>query len=111
MEAAALRVEDIGKGNEACAVCIREYKDALAAVVIRRRIRGDGAMEWLCFIGEGGGLAGGAPAGQAGHAGNSSLGYCHGFDGKSKAVSNAISRFGSTCTDRTFFLRLLCVQR
>ena len=92
-------------------LALAEYKDALAAVVIRRRIRGDGAMEWLCFVGEGGGLAGGAPAGQAGHAGNSSLGYCHGFDGKSRAVNNAISRFGSTCTDRTFFLRLLCVQR
>ena len=39
-------VEDVGKGNEACAACIREYKDALAAVVIRRWMRGDGAMEW-----------------------------------------------------------------
>ena len=44
--------EDIGEGNEACAACIREYKDALAAVVIRRWMRGDGAMEWLCLVGE-----------------------------------------------------------
>ena len=50
MEAAALMVEDIGKGNEACAACIREYKDALAAVVIRRWMRGDGAMEWLSLV-------------------------------------------------------------
>ena len=40
-------VEEVVKGNEACAACIREYKDALAAVVIRRWMRGDGAMEWL----------------------------------------------------------------
>ena len=28
-------VDDVGEGNEACAACIREYKDALASVVIR----------------------------------------------------------------------------
>ena len=43
-------VEDVGKGNEACATCIREYKDALASVVIRRWMRGDGAMEWLRLV-------------------------------------------------------------
>ena len=43
-------VEDVGKGNEACAACIREYKDALASVVIRRWMRGDGAMEWLRLV-------------------------------------------------------------
>ena len=43
-------VEDVGKGNEACAACIREYKDALAAVVIRRWMRGDGGKEWLRLV-------------------------------------------------------------
>ena len=43
-------VEDVGKGNEACAACIREYKDALASVVIRRWIGGDGAMDWLHLV-------------------------------------------------------------
>jgi hypothetical protein len=43
-------VEDVGKGNEACAACIREYKDALASVVIRRWIGGDGATDWLCLV-------------------------------------------------------------
>jgi hypothetical protein len=43
-------VEEVGKGNEACVACIREYKDALAAVVIRRWMRGDGAMEWLRLV-------------------------------------------------------------
>ena len=43
-------VEDVGKGNEACAACIREYKDALASVVIRRWMGGDGAMDWLCLV-------------------------------------------------------------
>ena len=43
-------VEDVGEGNEACAACIREYKDALASVVIRRWIGGDGAMDWLHVV-------------------------------------------------------------
>ena len=43
-------VEDVGKGNEACAACIREYKDALASVVIRRWMGGDGAMDWLRLV-------------------------------------------------------------
>ena len=43
-------VEDIGKGNEACAACIREYKDALASVIIRRWMGGDGAMDWLRLV-------------------------------------------------------------
>ena len=43
-------VEDVGKGNEACAACIREYKDALASVVIRRWIGGDGARDWLHLV-------------------------------------------------------------
>ena len=43
-------VEEVGKGNEACAACIREYKDALADVVIRRWVRGRGAMEWLRMV-------------------------------------------------------------
>ena len=43
-------VEEVGQGNEACAACIREYNDALAAVVIRRWMRGDGAMEWLRLV-------------------------------------------------------------
>ena len=43
-------VEDVGKGNEACAACIKEYKDALTAVVIRRWMRGGGAMEWWSFV-------------------------------------------------------------
>ena len=43
-------VEDVGEGNEACAACIREYKDALASVVIRRWIGGDGAMDWLRLV-------------------------------------------------------------
>ena len=43
-------VEDVGKGNEACAACIREYKDALASVVIRRWIGGDGSMDWLRLV-------------------------------------------------------------
>ena len=42
--------EEVGHGNEACAACIREYGDALAAVVIRRWMRGDGAMEWLRLV-------------------------------------------------------------
>ena len=93
MVVAALRLEAMllrifARETKHVLLALVEYKDALAVVVIRRRIRGDGAMEWLCFVGEGGGLAGGAPAGQAGHAGNSSLGYCHGFDGKSRAVNN-----------------------
>ena len=44
--------EEIGKGNEACAACIREYKDALAAAILRRWMRGDGAMEWLGIVAE-----------------------------------------------------------
>ena len=43
-------VEDVGKGNEACAACIREYKDALASVVIRRWIGGVGAMDWWRLV-------------------------------------------------------------
>ena len=43
-------VEEVGEGNEACAACIREYKDALASVVIRRWIGGDGAMDWLHVV-------------------------------------------------------------
>ena len=43
-------VEDVGKGNEACAACIREYKDALASVVIRRMMGGDGAMDWWRLV-------------------------------------------------------------
>ena len=43
-------VEDVGTGNEACAACIREYKDALASVVIRRWMGGDGAMDWLHLV-------------------------------------------------------------
>ena len=43
-------VEDVGKGNEACAACIREYRDALASVVIRRWMGGDGAMDWLRLV-------------------------------------------------------------
>ena len=43
-------VEDVGKGNEACAACIREYKDALASDVIRRWIGGDGSMDWLHVV-------------------------------------------------------------
>ena len=43
-------VEDVGKGNEACAACIREYKDALASVVIRRWMGGDGAMDWWRLV-------------------------------------------------------------
>ena len=43
-------VEDVGEGNEACAACIREYKDALASVVIRRWIGGDGAMDWWRLV-------------------------------------------------------------
>ena len=43
-------VEEVGKGNEACAACIREYKDALTAVVIRRWMRGGGAMEWWSLV-------------------------------------------------------------
>ena len=42
--------EDVGKGNEACAACIREYKDALASVVIRRWMGGDGGMDWLSLV-------------------------------------------------------------
>ena len=43
-------VEDVGNGNEACAACIREYKDALASVVIRRWIGGVGTMDWLRLV-------------------------------------------------------------
>ena len=43
-------VEEVGKGNEACAACIREYKDALASVVIRRWMRGVGDMERLSSV-------------------------------------------------------------
>ena len=43
-------VEDVGNGNEACAACIREYKDALASVVIRRWIGGVGAMDWFHLV-------------------------------------------------------------
>ena len=42
--------EDVGEGNEACAACIREYKDALASVVIRRWIGGAGGMDWLRLV-------------------------------------------------------------
>ena len=67
LEAMLLRI--FARETKHVLLALVEYKDALAVVVIRRRIRGDGAMEWLCFVGEGGGLAGGALAGQAGHAG------------------------------------------
>ena len=43
-------VEDVGEGNEACAACIREYKDALVSVVIRRWIGGDGSRDWLRLV-------------------------------------------------------------
>ena len=43
-------VEDVGQGNEACAACIREYKDALASVVIRRWIGGGGAKDWWRLV-------------------------------------------------------------
>ena len=43
-------VDEVGEGNEACAACIREYKDALASVVIRRWVGGDGAMDWLRLV-------------------------------------------------------------
>ena len=43
-------VEEVGKGNEACAACIREYKDVLASVVIRRWGGGAGAMAWLRLV-------------------------------------------------------------
>ena len=43
-------VEEVGEGNEACAACIREYKDALAAVVIRRWVGRDGATDWLRMV-------------------------------------------------------------
>ena len=42
--------EDVGLGNEACAACIREYRDALASVVIRKWMGGDGAMDWLRLV-------------------------------------------------------------
>ena len=74
MEAAAFRVEAMllrisAREMKLVLVALAEYKDALASVVIRRLIRGDGAMEWLCCVGEGGGLEGGALEVQAGHAG------------------------------------------
>ena len=43
-------VDDVGEGNEACAACIREYKDALASVVIRRWVGGVGGMDWLLLV-------------------------------------------------------------
>jgi hypothetical protein len=43
-------VEDVGEGNESCAACIREYKDALASVVIRQWIGGDGVMDWWRLV-------------------------------------------------------------
>ena len=43
-------VEEVDKGNEACAACIREHKDALAAVVLRRWMRGVGDMERLSSV-------------------------------------------------------------
>ena len=43
-------VDDVGQGNEACAACIREYKDALSSVVIRRWIGGVGAMDWWRLV-------------------------------------------------------------
>ena len=43
-------VGDVGEGNEACAACIREYKDALASVVIRRWSGGAGGMDWLRLV-------------------------------------------------------------
>ena len=74
MEAAAFRVEAMllrisAREMKLVLVALAEYKDALAFVVIKRLIRGDGAMEWLCFVGESGGLEGGALEVQAGHAG------------------------------------------
>ena len=45
-----LVVDDVGKGNEACAACIREYKDALASVVIRRWVGGVGGMDCLLLV-------------------------------------------------------------
>ena len=45
-------VEDVGEGSEACAACIREYKDALASVVIRRWMGGDGAGDWWRLVAE-----------------------------------------------------------
>ena len=67
LEAMLLRI--LARETKHVLLALAEYKDALAAVVIRRRIRGDGAMEWLCFVGESGGLEGGALEVQAGHAG------------------------------------------
>ena len=43
-------VEDVGKENEACAACIREYKDALASVVIRRWVGRVGGTDWLLLV-------------------------------------------------------------
>ena len=43
-------VADVGKGNEACAACIREYKDALASVVIRRWVGRVAGMDWLFLV-------------------------------------------------------------
>ena len=43
-------VDDVGEGNEACAACIREYKDALASVVIRRWVGRVGDVDWLLLI-------------------------------------------------------------
>ena len=43
-------VENVGKGNEACAACIREYNDALASIVIRRWMGRDGGKDWLRLV-------------------------------------------------------------
>ena len=43
-------VVEVGEGNDACAACIREYQDALASVVIRQWIGGNGAMDWMGLV-------------------------------------------------------------